>query len=54
MRTMMMCDVWVAVCQLVTLNNALDYRANGPAGPLSDYIVWTNVITGKRTIGLSG
>jgi len=35
---------------VVTLNNASDYRANGPLsdyvgwanGPLSDYVGWTN------------
>jgi len=34
----------------VTLNNALDYRANGL---LSDYIGWTNGLTDYRTIRLT-
>jgi len=33
----------------VTLNNALDYRANGL---LSDYIRWTNGLTDYRANGL--
>jgi len=34
----------------VTLNNASDYRANGP---LSDYIGWTNGLTDYRANGLT-